>query len=79
MRRAIWLLVPWTFLTTLAVALDLLLWPRIVWPSIGATAFAVIATVLIGPYVVAAITHSVDLARGRLPDESAAARRTADL
>lgn len=69
MTRAIFLAVPWMFVLALSMVLITLIWPRIVWPSIGAVVVIILVAVFVGPYLVAAVTYSADILHGRRLDD----------
>lgn len=64
MRRAVLMAVPWLFLLAVAAVVAVVVVPRLVWPAAGSFAIVFALVVLIGPYVVAALTHSADVLRG---------------
>lgn len=67
MTRLVYIAVPCLFVAAIAGAFAVLLVPRLELPGIGSIVLLVVACVLAGPYVIAAVTHCVDVLRGDLP------------
>lgn len=56
---------PWLFVAAITTTFAVLVWPRLVLPSIGSIAALLLLALLAGPYVIAAVMHSMDVLRGR--------------